>query len=81
MTPQVPIMKPNKVLDAYGLEVRCKLLEIAAILDRYDRGGGGMDDDQRLDRIRQSLDVLAGEGPGRAEKIARIYSETPKEAA
>ncbi|MEM1010768.1 MAG: hypothetical protein AAGI46_00955 [Planctomycetota bacterium] len=73
-------MPAAKVLDAYALEVRCKLLEIAAILDRYDRGGGSAGD-PALDRVRTSLQVLASEGPGRAEKIARVYSETPKEAA
>ncbi len=73
----------QKVLETYGLEVRCKLLEIAAILDRHDRGRSseGSEPNTGLDRIRRSLDILAGTGPARAERIALIYSDTPKEAA
>ncbi len=76
--PQVPTMKPAAVADAYGLEVRCKLLEIAAILDRHDRGKAAHGDDgsdAKLLRIHESLKVLATDGPGRVERIARIYSD------
>ena len=75
-------MKPKAVLDAYGLEVRCKLLEIAAILDRHDRGkathGNATDGDARLEQFRKSLAVLSEEGatPDRAERIALIFSDT-----
>ena len=31
------IQEPDEVLDSYFLEARCQLLEIAAMLDRYDR--------------------------------------------
>ena len=73
-------MPPGKVLDLYALEVRCKLLEIAAILDRHDRGRqahpDAAADDPRLRRFRQSLAVLseADAEPNRAEQIALIFS-------
>jgi len=68
-----------RVLDEYDLDVRCKLLEIAAILDRYERGGGdaARDDDQRLARCREALALLTKPQPqpDRAEQIALIFSD------
>ncbi|QDU62445.1 hypothetical protein Pan216_33120 [Planctomycetes bacterium Pan216] len=75
------MLTPAQVLDEYHLEVRCKLLEIAAIFDRYDRAGAAFpderaDDDFRHERVRASLEVLASdkENASRAEKLARIFS-------
>jgi hypothetical protein len=70
-----PLPSPA-VLDAYFLEARCKLLDLAAILDRVSRGSGSteLDDDPRLTRIRQALEVLHDESEGRAERIQRIFS-------
>lgn len=61
-------------LDAYFLEARCKLLDLAAILDRIGRGDSDVDGDPRLARIRQALKVLHDESDGRAEQIQRIFS-------
>jgi hypothetical protein len=63
-------------LDAYFLEARSKLLDLAAILDRIGRGPGNADlhDDTRLARIRQALEVLHDESGGRAERIQQIFS-------
>jgi hypothetical protein len=60
-------------LERYFLEARSKLLDLAAILDRIDRGGRAPAD-PRLERVRQALEVLAGKGPGRAEQVQRIFS-------
>jgi hypothetical protein len=66
----------NQTLDAYFLEARCKLLDIAAILDRIARGtgGNGVREDPRLAKIRESLDVLKEPGTERAERIQQIFS-------
>jgi hypothetical protein len=63
-------------LDAYFLEARCKLLDLAAILDRIGRGTGSaeVDSDPRLTRICQALEVLHDESGGRAERIQQIFS-------
>ena len=63
-------------LDAYFLEARCKLLDLAAILDRIGRGTGSneLENDPRLARIRQALEVLHDESGGRAERIQQIFS-------
>jgi len=63
-------------LDTYFLEARCKLLDLAAILDRIGRGAGSgeLEDDPRLARIRQALEVLHDESGGRAERIQQVFS-------
>jgi hypothetical protein len=72
MTP----LPATKVLDSYYLEARCKLLEIAAILDRIDRGSGGraLEDDPRLGKVRQAIEELLETSAGRAERIQRVFS-------
>jgi hypothetical protein len=64
------------VLDRDFLETRCKLLEIAAVLDRIDRAPAQHHEhpDPRLGQIRQALEALGEPGPGRAETIQMIFS-------
>jgi hypothetical protein len=65
-----------QALDAYFLEARSKLLDLAAILDRIGRGPGaaGAEKDPRLEKIRQALDVLRDREGARAERVQRIFS-------
>ena len=70
----------EEVLDLYYLEVRCKLLEIASVFDRFQRAGGGdpaASDDLRLARCSRALEILREpcETPDRAEKIALVFSD------
>src|SRR5207248_11800600 len=71
MTAVTPL-PANQALDAYFLEARSKLLDLAGILDRINRGGGL--DDPRLARIRQALEVLHDQSGGRAERIQQLFS-------
>jgi hypothetical protein len=66
----------NQTLDNSFLEARCKLLDLAAILDRIGRGTGanGVAEDPRLARIREALEVLGDPSGGRAERIQQIFS-------
>jgi hypothetical protein len=70
-----PLTAP-KALDSFFLEARCKILDLAAILDRINRGRdtGAVDNDPRLDRIRKALEVLHDQSGGRAERIQQIFS-------
>jgi len=63
-------------LDAYFLEARCKLLDVAAILDRIQRGANAdiVAADPRLAGIAAALHVLLDDKPARAEAIQRIFS-------
>lgn len=67
-------LSANEVLDREFLLARAKLIELAAILDRIDRAEGDAADDDRLTRIRQSFELLAGAGPDRAERVQAIFS-------
>lgn len=59
-------------LDAFFPEARCKLLDLAAILDRIDRGGGSAD--PRLAKIAEALNVLLAGGDARAERVQQVFS-------
>jgi hypothetical protein len=63
-----------KALDAFFLDARCRLLDLAAVLDRIDRGPGDVAADPRVGRIREAVAVLSGAGPGRAEKVQAVFS-------
>jgi hypothetical protein len=66
----------SKALDAYFLDARARLLDLAAILDRIGRGAGGAGQsaDPRLANIRKALEVLADESGGRAERVQKVFS-------
>jgi hypothetical protein len=72
MTP----LTANQALDNYFFEARCKILDLAAILDRIGRGRDATltSEDPRLERIRQALEVLEDQSGGRAERIQQIFS-------
>lgn len=67
----------RQVLDTYFLETRCKLIEIAANLDRLDRARDLADirSDHRLTFLAEALQILASPAPNRAELIERLYSK------
>ncbi|MBX7104690.1 MAG: hypothetical protein K1X57_11455 [Gemmataceae bacterium] len=69
MTP----MPAGQVLDNYFLEARARLLDLAAILDRIDRGGGAADDPRRA-KLAAGLDALLSVAGERAEKVQEIFS-------
>jgi len=56
------------------LHIRARILELAADLDRLDRGAGDPGDPARLDQIARALAVLSESGPGRAERVQMIFS-------
>lgn len=66
-----------QVLDLYFMDARCKLIELAAFLDRVDRGSGGTD--FRLDAFRAALRHLSDGEPGRAEAVLRAFSDPTEE--
>lgn len=72
MTP----LPANQALETFFLEARSKLLDVAAILDRINRGlpDDDVDTDPRLVKIRQALEVLHDKSGGRAERIQKIFS-------
>ena len=73
------MLKPEQVLDSYFPEVRAWLIQIAAVMDRYDRAaeqGRPAVDDARLRRFAASLEVLANSTTAdRAQRIQRIFAD------
>jgi hypothetical protein len=75
-TPTLLPLPAGAALDTYFLEARARLLDLAAILDRIGRGGGSAEaeDDPRLEKVRQALEVLHDRSGGRAERVQQIFS-------
>jgi hypothetical protein len=70
-----PVPAP-RVLDQFFLDARCRLLDLAAILDRIGRGEGAAsaEADPRVQKIRQALQAMLDLDAGRAERIQQIFS-------
>jgi hypothetical protein len=66
-------MPAPKVLEQSFLEMRCRLLDLAALLDRVDRGGGA-GNDPRMCQVIEGLSILLGK-KDRAEKIQTLFSQ------
>ena len=62
------------VLSREYLEIRSRLLDVAAALDRIDRAEGLTSDDVRRQNIARALDALGGSAPNRAEQVQTIFS-------
>ena len=75
-------LKAEELLDQEFLVVRAKILEIAAALDRLDRGDGDAGDhphghprnDPRTEKLHEGLEALLSREQNRAERIQQIFS-------
>lgn len=67
----------KQLLDREFLEVRCRLLDIAAALDRVERaeGSGAVRSDARLRQVRDALAVLTDGDPERAQRVQMVFSD------
>ncbi len=63
-----------EVLNREFLEIRAKVLELAAALDRLERAQGDLGDDPRLQRIHEALELLGQPGHDRAEQVQLVFS-------
>jgi hypothetical protein len=69
-------MTRQQVLDLYFMDARCKLIEIAAFLDRVERASGNAD--FRLDAFHAALTELNAAN-SRAEKVLLSFSDPTTE--
>jgi hypothetical protein len=69
-------MNSQQILDREFLEIRAKILEVAAALDRLDRADGCVDGDPRMQLINDALKIVVSLQPDpiRAEKIQLLFS-------
>lgn len=70
-----PLSAP-RALDQFFLDARSRLLDLAATLDRIDRGSDAeaADRDPRLVRLRKALAILQSDAPNRAEQVQQLFS-------
>lgn len=69
-----PLLSAPEVLNREFLEIRCKILELAAAFDRLQRADGSIEDDPRLARLREAISVLLDKSGDRAEQVQMIFS-------
>jgi hypothetical protein len=64
----------SDILDREFLNIRSRLIDLAAALDRIDRAEGSAIADPRVKTIQNALLLLAGDKSGRAEQVLRLFS-------
>jgi len=69
-----PLLSAPEVLNREFLEIRCKILELAAAFDRLQRADGAVDEDPRLARLREAISILVESSSDRAEQVQMIFS-------
>jgi hypothetical protein len=68
-----PLTAPE-ILSREFLELRCKILDLAAAFDRLGRAEGTADEDPRVARLREALSLILEESAGRAEQVQMLFS-------
>lgn len=74
----MPIPMPaGAVLDRYFLEIRSKVLDVAAALDRIERAAdpGRAAADERMAKLRQAVEILLDSQPDRAVRVLSVFSD------
>jgi hypothetical protein len=71
------IMTQQQVLDLYFMDARHKLIDLAAFMDRVDRGEG--DPDFRYEAFRKALEVLSIGDAGKAAAVLNVFSDPTME--
>ncbi len=76
----IPLSAPE-VMNREFPEIRARLLQLGAALDRMDRASGSAQSDARLAKVREALGILANpqvassDGvPNRAEELQLLFS-------
>lgn len=77
MTAPLPLeVQKTAILDRHFLDLRARLLEMAATLDRIDRAPGELGGDARPATIDAAIRILGEAGPGRAERLQQLFSRS-----
>lgn len=74
------LLEKRAIADLYFLEHRAKLIDIAAFLDRYDRGEGNSDDiDFRIAALSKACSLLTDGTAHRARRVLELFSDLSDE--
>ena len=70
-------MNAKSILDREFLEMRCRLIDLAASMDRVERGNdaGAATTDPRMRLLRDAVRVLAEGKPDRALRMQMHFSD------
>ena len=63
-----------EVLSREFLEIRAKILEVAAAFDRLERAAGDVSDDPRIARLHEAIKVVGEPQEDRAEQVQLVFS-------
>ncbi len=63
-----------EVLSREFLEIRAKILEVAAAFDRLERSTGDVSEDPRIARLHEALKVASEPTEDRAEQVQLVFS-------
>jgi hypothetical protein len=66
-------MNRQQLIDLYFMDARSKLIDLAAFLDRVDRGDG--ESDFRVDALKRALGELSKGEPQRAKQVLIALSD------
>lgn len=83
--PRSTPLERDEVLDLYFLDARCKLIEIAAFVDRVQRAAheheeaDGAGDEYRLEAFKRAVAALADERSDKARRVQMIFSDPTDE--
>ena len=67
-------MNSQEILDREFLDIRSKILEVGAALDRLHRAEGDVSSDSRVSLIHEALKLVSSDEPHRAEHIQLLFS-------
>jgi hypothetical protein len=70
----------QEILDREFLEIRSRVLELAAAFDRLERAEGSVASDPRLVRLHEALHAVIDLPAARAERVQMIFSRAYDEA-
>lgn len=67
----------QQILDLHFMDARCKLIDLAAFLDRVERHEG--EADFRFEALKKALPILLSPQPGRAKAVLDSLSDESTE--
>lgn len=67
-------LSAEEVLQREFLEIRFRILDLAAMFDRLDRAAGSVRDDARVKRLQEALEILSERRSDRAEQVQLAFS-------
>lgn len=72
-----PMPTKQQILDLHFMDARCKLIDLAAFLDRVERHEGEVD--FRFTALKKAIPILLSEQPSRAKTILDALSDETTE--